>query len=94
MTISTFEQLESWDLTLEEAIELTLRNSKVLQKLGGVVVNSPVGAQTLYDVAINETNPQGSVEAALSQFDAQVASSLFVNHSERKFNNIFLKQIF
>ncbi len=92
MTISTFEQLESWDLTLEEAIELTLRNSKVLQKLGGVVVNSPVGAQTLYDVAINETNPQGSVEAALSQFDAQVASSLFVNHSERKFNNIFFGQ--
>ena len=92
MTISTFQQMESWDLTLEEAIEITLRNSKVLQKLGGVVVNSPVGAQTLYDIAINETNAQGSVEAALSQFDAQVASSLFVNHSERKFNNIFFGQ--
>ena len=89
MTISTFQQMESWDLTLEEAIELTLRNSKVLQKLGGVVVNSPAGAQTLYDVAINETNPQGSVEAALSQFDAQIASSLFLNHSERFFNNPF-----
>lgn len=92
MTISTFEEMESWNLTLEEAIELTLRNSKVLQKLGGVVVNAPAGAQTLYDVAINETNPQGSVEAALSQFDAQIASSLFVNHSERKFNNIFFGQ--
>lgn len=90
MTISTFQQMESWDITLEEAIELTLRNSKVLQKLGGVVINSPAGAQTLYDVAINETNPQGSVEAALSQFDAQIASSLFVNRSERFFNNPFI----
>lgn len=89
MTISTFQQMESWDLTLEESIELALRNSKVLQRLGGVVVNSPQAVQTLYDVAINETAPQGSVEAALSAFDAQVASSMFVNHSERKFNNIF-----
>ena len=89
MTISTFYQSDSLDLTIDQAVELALRSSDVLQRLGGTVLSAPQGAQTLYDVAINETNPQGSVEAALSAFDAQVASSAFANHNERKFNNIF-----
>lgn len=50
------------------------------------MVNSPVAATTLYDQAINETNP-GSVEAALSAFDAQLNTGLFFNRGERRFNN-------
>ena len=86
LTISTFQEQQSWELTIEQCVEYALANSDVLQKLGGVVVNSPVAARTLYDQAINETNP-GSVEAALSAFDAQLNTGLFFNRGERRFNN-------
>ena len=88
MTISSFQELTPFDLSLDEAVQLALANSKVLQKLGGVVVNSPQAATTLYDQAVVESGFNG-VEQALRQFDAQFSSSLFFNHSERAFNNLF-----
>ena len=87
-TISNFASLAPWEITVEEAIELALANSKIMQKLGGVVVNSPQAATTLYDQALNETQGN-SVEAALSAFDAQVSTSLVGAHQERSFNNLF-----
>lgn len=87
-TISSFQEATPWEITIEEAVELALANSKVMQKLGGVVVNSPQGASTLYDQAINETQGN-SVEAALSAFDAQVNTSFTLNRNERSFNNLF-----
>ncbi|MEZ6094769.1 MAG: TolC family protein [Pirellulaceae bacterium] len=89
LTVSTFQQLPPQELTLDDAIQMALTNSKVLQRLGGTVVNAPQATATTMEQAIIETNPTGSVEAALSAFDAQVASSLFFNHTERKFNNTF-----
>ena len=88
MTISSFQELTPLELSLDEAVQLALANSKVLQKLGGVVVNSPQAATTLYDPALVETAFNG-VEQALQQFDAQFSSSLFFNHSEQAFNNLF-----
>ena len=88
MTISTFQDTVPWELTVEECVELALANSKVMQKLGGVVVNAPQGATTLYDQAITETGGT-SVEQALSAFDAQVNTSFFLNRNERNFNNPF-----
>ena len=87
-TISNFENLIPRELTVEEAVELALANSKVLQKLGGVVVNTPQGATTLFDPALNETQGN-SVEAALSAFDAQINTSLLIARNERSFNNLF-----
>jgi len=88
VTISNFQEQEPWELTVDECVRLALTNSKVLQKLGGVVTSSPASVTTLHDQAINETG-NGSVEAALSAFDTQLNSSLFFNHSERVFNNLF-----
>ena len=88
MTISSFQETLPWELTVEECVEVCLANSKVLQKLGGVVVNAPGGVTTLFDQAIFETNGQ-SVEAALSAFDAQVNTSFTYNRNERNFNNLF-----
>ena len=42
----------------------------------------------MYDQALNETLGNG-VESALSAFDAQVATSLFISRQERSFNNLF-----
>lgn len=86
MTITSFQQSVPWELTVEQCVELALANSKIMQKLGGVVVNSPVGATTLFDQALNETSGT-SVESALSAFDAQLSTSLFFNRTERIFNN-------
>lgn len=88
ITISNFDEAQPWDMTLDECVRMALANSKVVQKLGGVVVSSPNAVSTLYDQAITETSPQG-VEAALSLFDAQLTSSFNYNRSERVFNNLF-----
>ncbi len=82
VTISNFHEQTSLELTVDQCVELALANSKVMQKLGGAVINAPAGATTLYDQAIRETNPSQSVEAALSAFDAQFNSGMFFNHSE------------
>ena len=88
-TVRAVEQLEQWPLTLEEAIQLALENSEVIRDLGGLVVQSPQATGTVYDPALQETNPFNGPEAALSAFDAQVAGSVFFNRTERKFNNFF-----
>ena len=89
ITISNFNELEPWNLSLDECVLMALEGSKVMQRLGGVVVNSPQGATTTLDPALIETNPLQSVEAALSAFDAQASTSFFFNHNERTFNNLF-----
>ena len=88
-TIANFYEQEAMPLTLEEAVELALLNSNVLQKLGGRVLASPQGTPTVYDPAILETNPFQGAEAALSAFDAQFTGSANFVHSERLFNNLF-----
>lgn len=88
ITISNFDQAEPWDVSLDECIRMALANSKVMQKLGGVVVNSPNAVSTLYDQAIFETGVQ-SVENSLSAYDTQLTSSFTYNRSERVFNNLF-----
>lgn len=89
ITLSNFSQVQYAEMTLDECVHRALQNSKVLSKLGGVVVNAPAGAATLLDQAIIETDPFNSVEAALTAFDAQFNSSIGLGHSERTFNNAF-----
>ncbi len=73
-----------WDLTLEEAVQNALANSKVMKSIGGQVLGapsaltrSPEAVSTIYDPALIETNPRFGTEAALSAFDAQFTSSVF-----------------
>ena len=77
LTLENPAELQTQDLTLEEAIQMALSSGDVLRSLGGSVVQAPQGSLTKYNPAIVESNPLGGVEAALSAFDAQVASQLF-----------------
>lgn len=88
-TLREFKNLTPQSVTLEEAIRATLQNSKILQKLGGQVVAAPGATSTIYDPAFAASNPQLSTEAALSAFDAQFSTSMYYDHSERRFNNLF-----
>ena len=81
--------LKARDLTLADAMRMAFGNSTVIRNLGGSVVAAPLGSQTIFNPALIETNPQGSVEAALSAFDAQLTSSLFWNKVDRGINQTF-----
>ena len=89
ITLSNFSDVQYMELTLEECVHRALADSKILNKLGGVVVNSPGAVSALNDQALVETNPQTSVEAALSAFDAQFTATGNLGHTERTFNNMF-----
>ncbi len=134
ITVGMPEFGDFWDLTLEDAVSMSLQNSKVIRGYGtpglqsnivapGVdsLTSSPAGAGTLYDIAVRETEPgslgipgqpstpgivssatqletsQGT-EGALAEFDAQVATSLFYNKTDRPRNTIstnpFTPQVF
>jgi outer membrane protein TolC len=82
---------EVWSLRLEDAVRYTLENSKVFRTIDRPVSSSlalvPAGAETagfppatIYDSALTETNVAPGnygVQAALSQFDAQLTTTVF-----------------
>jgi outer membrane protein TolC len=106
LTLKNTENYEMWDLSLEEAVRITLCNSQVMRQLGARIQSfapetisrtlvSPVAVTTTYDPALAESvtglsvgSPfQGSgPEAALSEFDAQLDSSVFWEKNRRPQN--------
>ena len=79
-------ELPTFDLTLQEAIQMALQSSDVLRTLGGSVVSAPQGQETQYNPALTELNPLGGTQAALAAFDAQVTSQLFWAKNDRPVN--------
>jgi Outer membrane efflux protein len=88
-TLQTQGTPQYWDMSLEEAIQVTLANSRVLRDLGGSVVRSPATSRTTFDPATVETDPRTGVEAALSAFDAQFLMSSYWEKNHRALNNQF-----
>jgi outer membrane protein TolC len=106
LTLKNTENYEMWDVTLEEAVRITLCNSQVMRQIGARISSfspetisrtlvSPVAVTTAYDPALAESvtglsvgSPfQGSgPEAALSEFDAQLDSSVFWEKNRRPQN--------
>ncbi|WP_182871087.1 TolC family protein [Rhodopirellula sp. JC639] len=80
---------EPWDLTIDQAVQIALANSTVLRDLGARVIQTPGLTSTIYGPAIQTTDPTGGVEAALSEFDAQVNGDLFHEDNDRVLNNEF-----
>ena len=77
------------NMSLEQVIEIGLRNSKVLRDLGGTVLRDPALASTILDPAIQESDPRNGVEAALSVYDVQLSSTAFFENNDRALNNTF-----
>ena len=77
---------EFWDLSLDEAIERSLR-TKVIADLGGRIISNPESITTAFDPAIQESDPIFGVQAALSEFDASLASQFLYSKNDRVFNN-------
>ncbi len=81
---------QPWLLTVEDAVQIALANSPVLRDLGGSVLRSPENTRTIHAPAIRETDPRFGVEAALSAFDAQLASTTLFENNDFAVNNRFL----
>jgi outer membrane protein TolC len=85
---------EFWDISLEECVSIALQNTKFVrtvdqpdQLLRQAGLNLGInGAANVYLPAITETDPNGGVQQALSVFDAQVATSLFWDTTDRPLN--------
>ena len=80
---------ESWNLTLQETIQIALANSKVFRSLGGSILasgNSSI-TKTILDPAIVESDPLSGVEGALSEFDAQLNASVTWRRGDRPVNS-------
>lgn len=94
LTISNAEFSSFRDVTLEECVSIAMQNSKVIRSLGATtqfgladgLVGRTASSMTVYDPAIFESDPQAGVEAALSEFDAQFASSVFWDKQDRPQN--------
>jgi len=90
-TILTDEPPEYWDLALDEAVHTALANSDVLRDLGAQLLRAPDTVNTIHDPAIRETDPRFGVEAVLSAFDAEFATSAFFEKNDRAVNNRFAR---
>jgi outer membrane protein TolC len=83
MTLERPDTGNTWQITLEEAMQTALRNNKVMRNIGGnvqgspeFILRNPSTVPTIYDVALAESNPRTGVEAALAAYDAQLSAGL------------------
>lgn len=78
------------EMSLDQAIEIALTNSKILRSLNAQVLSNPAATTGVFDPAIQSSDPLFGVEAALSQFDANLSASLNHANNDDVFNNSIL----
>ncbi|MEL6110292.1 MAG: TolC family protein [Planctomycetota bacterium] len=83
---------QPWELSLDEVVRIALANSTVLRTLGARIIQTPGVTPTIYEPAIQVTDPSTGIEAALSAFDAQLQGDLLVEDNDRVLNNEFAGQ--
>jgi outer membrane protein TolC len=92
LTLENADNYETWDLSLEEAVKITLCNSQVMRRLGGQAaepglsssveaisrtISSPVQVVTTYDPALVETVTGQSVGSPFQGSGPEAALSEF-----------------
>lgn len=79
-----------WNLSLEEAIQIAVSRSTVMRDLGANVRAFESGStRTIHEPSIVSSDPTSGMEAALSDFDAALVTSVFVDSNDRMLNNFF-----
>lgn len=77
------------DMTLVEAVEYALTNTKILRELGGTILKAPDQVETKFSPSAIASDPRYGIEAALSAFDPRFTASGNFEKNNRAFNNIF-----
>ncbi len=80
-------KLPALELSLEQAVQMAMRNSPVIRSIGASVI-SPQTTTTRYDPGLVAASPQG-VEAALSTYDAQYSNLLNWGKTDRPQSFVF-----
>ena len=88
-TPEAFDSLVYHDLSMSAAIQIALTHSTVLRDLGATVIRSPQGLATEETKGLVQSDPNASIEGALSAFDAQVYALGKFQNNDRRFNNRF-----
>jgi hypothetical protein len=78
---------EWWELSLDEAIQTAVSRSSVLRDLGGTIVRSPDSVRTILNPSQVASDARFGMEAALSEFDATLATSVTAEKNDRMINN-------
>ena len=93
LTLRNIDAREIWDLTLEDAVRITMANSNVIRGINGQVLPTPSRllsnadfVATAYDPALAESDPLNGTESALAAFDTQFSTSVFWERNERPVN--------
>ncbi len=81
------QQHEWWELSLDEAIQIAVSRSSVLRDLGGTVVRAPDTVRTILAPSEVASDARFGMEAALSEFDATLASTVTAEKNDRMINN-------
>jgi outer membrane protein TolC len=77
------------DMTVVEAVEYALMNTKILRELGGTILKSPDQVATKFSPSVIASDPRFGIESALSAFDPRFSASGNFEKNNRAFNNIF-----
>ncbi len=86
---SEIEALPHRELSLQQCISIAMQNKNVLRDLGAGVLRAPTMVQSDETEGLVRLDPQESMEAALSAFDAQVYAYGAWANNDRRFNNRF-----
>ncbi|QDV65763.1 TolC family protein [Crateriforma conspicua] len=84
-----FESASYRDVTLLEVIQIAMTNTQVLRDLNATVLRAPEQLASDQTLQLVQTDPQQSIEAALSAFDAQLYAFGKWQNNDRRFNNRF-----
>ena len=82
-------ELNTLEISLEQAIQQAVQQSPILRRIGGTVVGTPVslgGAATIFEPALTASNPAQGTEAALAAFDVQWSQQLFWSNVDQPQN--------
>ena len=79
--------LPTFDMTLQEAVQLAVQQSPILRTIGGTVVTAPQGTASIFDPSLTSASPQLGTEAALSAFDTTFTQQLFWQKGDQP-NNV------
>ena len=86
MSLEDPSKLPTLEMSLDEAIQLAVQQSPVLRTIGGTIVSSPAGTQTVYNPGLVAASSTQGTEAALAAFDAQYTQQLFWNNTDQPNN--------
>lgn len=74
-------------ISLDEAIRVALFDARILRSLSANVVRNAPSATSIFDSALQLSDPNFGVDAALAQFDATLTGSAIYANNDDFFNN-------